>query len=317
VIFAANYLDGVLGKVDGVVGIGVVLGEVLAGVREEAGNVVGDGEAHGQVPTSGSWLASLARRSLNRDVDEKKMRRLLPVISVLLAFAGCSHPRPARRYASHWKVIHLATDGGATYFSRNMYPPRRGEGSWRSLGNDVFSVQVDDEYLDRARPYDEQVANNPEAIKSGWKRGQSWTWYLWSDRNTGENRLFHCREQALYWGRHCAMQRAIAAGEVDAPSLPSNEVYRVWGTVLVPGAYRWEPGLTLSAAIERAGGLDCFAGMRVRKIAGNPNIAYGSEEAESLLREAAKYDLRSVRRGEAQDPAVAPGDIIFVPYIPF
>ena len=34
--FAVNYLDGVLGKVDGVVGIGVVLGEVLAYVSGEA-----------------------------------------------------------------------------------------------------------------------------------------------------------------------------------------------------------------------------------------------------------------------------------------
>jgi Periplasmic protein involved in polysaccharide export len=85
-------------------------------------------------------------------------------------------------------------------------------------------------------------------------------------------------------------------------SVTERYVY-VGGEVMRPGRIVWTPDLTVSKAIQAAGGFSLYA----------------RETRVSLVREQQTYpiDVKLAQRSPAQDPRLVPGDSIQVPRSPF
>jgi polysaccharide biosynthesis/export protein len=81
-----------------------------------------------------------------------------------------------------------------------------------------------------------------------------------------------------------------------------SQVVTVDGEVRQPGLYPVQAGMTLMRAIARAQGTTEFA-------AGNHVVLFRTVNGQQM---AALYDLRAIRLGAYQDPAIAPNDVIYV-----
>jgi polysaccharide export outer membrane protein len=88
----------------------------------------------------------------------------------------------------------------------------------------------------------------------------------------------------------------------DVVSVGTQNWVSVAGEVARPGRYPLEAGMTVTRLVESAGGLSRFASSKV-------TLRHGGATAESDT----EVDLKAIRDGQAQDPALAPGDQVIVP----
>jgi protein involved in polysaccharide export with SLBB domain len=96
----------------------------------------------------------------------------------------------------------------------------------------------------------------------------------------------------------CARGREdVSGGQASIPAQPDR--YAVRGEVAEPGDRPWTAGITLSAAIEKAGGLTPSAA------AMNVNLV--------RMQHVTIHDLGRIRAGEATDTPLMAGDVITVP----
>jgi hypothetical protein len=82
----------------------------------------------------------------------------------------------------------------------------------------------------------------------------------------------------------------------------TNRIFFVGGEVRQPGRFIWREGLTLTNAIEIAGGLTDFADSDIKLRRSN-----GSEERYSLRR------YHHMISGSAENPVISPNDQVIVP----
>jgi len=90
---------------------------------------------------------------------------------------------------------------------------------------------------------------------------------------------------------------------VDVSVSVTERYIYVGGEVQRPGRIIWTPDLTVTKAVQSAGGFTLYA----------------KETAVSLVREKAAYpiDVKLAQRNPAQDPRLMPGDSLQVPRSPF
>jgi polysaccharide export outer membrane protein len=91
----------------------------------------------------------------------------------------------------------------------------------------------------------------------------------------------------------------LQAGDVIFVSV--KKIFFISGEVARPGQYEISLGLTLMQAISQAGGVDKFASQAIE--------IHRDEEGEKQI---LAFDLSQIRKGRVADPAVLPGDVIFV-----
>ena len=91
----------------------------------------------------------------------------------------------------------------------------------------------------------------------------------------------------------------LQAGDVLFVS--AKKIFFISGEVARPGQYEISLGLTLMQAISQAGGVGKFASQAIE-------IHRDVEGEKQIL----SFDLSQIRKGRSADPAVLPGDVIFV-----
>jgi len=91
----------------------------------------------------------------------------------------------------------------------------------------------------------------------------------------------------------------LHAGDVIFVS--AKKIFFISGEVARPGQYEISLGLTLMQAISQAGGVDKFASQTIE--------VHRDEGGEKQI---LSFDLSQIRKGRAADPAILPGDMIFV-----
>lgn len=97
----------------------------------------------------------------------------------------------------------------------------------------------------------------------------------------------------------------LKGGErIYVPRLPpiKNSIY-VTGGVARPGIYRYEKDMTLFQAILMAGGAARYSKKEVSILRMNPE----TKKVEQLT-----FDFQKIKKGEAEDPQLQPGDVIYV-----
>jgi protein involved in polysaccharide export with SLBB domain len=92
-------------------------------------------------------------------------------------------------------------------------------------------------------------------------------------------------------------------GRSEGPDGPGRDAapttYAVRGEVAAPGEWPWERGITLSAAIDRAGGL-------------TPSAA-GEHVNLVRMNLVTLHDLGRIRAGQAPDTPLLAGDVVSIP----
>ena len=91
----------------------------------------------------------------------------------------------------------------------------------------------------------------------------------------------------------------LQAGDVIFVS--AKKIFFISGEVARPGQYEISLGLTLMQAISQAGGVDKFASQAIE--------IHRDEGGEKQI---LSFDLSQIRKGRMGDPAILPGDVIFV-----
>ena len=91
----------------------------------------------------------------------------------------------------------------------------------------------------------------------------------------------------------------LQAGDVIFMS--AKKIFFISGEVARPGQYEISLGLTLMQAISQAGGVDKFASQAIE--------IHRDEGGEKQI---LSFDLSQIRKGRMADPAILPGDVIFV-----
>ena len=91
----------------------------------------------------------------------------------------------------------------------------------------------------------------------------------------------------------------LQAGDVLFVS--AKKIFFISGEVARPGQYEISLGLTLMQAISQAGGVGKFASQAIE-------IHRDVEGEKQIL----SFDLSQIRKGRSADPAILPGDVIFV-----
>ena len=91
----------------------------------------------------------------------------------------------------------------------------------------------------------------------------------------------------------------LQAGDVIFVSV--KKIFFISGEVARPGQYEISLGLTLMQAISQAGGVDKFASQAIE--------IHRDEGGEKQI---LSFDLSQIRKGRMADPAILPGDVIFV-----
>lgn len=94
-------------------------------------------------------------------------------------------------------------------------------------------------------------------------------------------------------------KRSGSEGPAGAGRDPAPTTYAVRGEVAAPGEWTWERGVTLSAAIDRAGGL-------------TPSAA-GEHVNLVRMKLVTLHDLGLIRAGQAPDTPLMAGDVVSVP----
>ena len=91
----------------------------------------------------------------------------------------------------------------------------------------------------------------------------------------------------------------LKAGDVIFVS--AKKIFFISGEVARPGQYEISLGLTLMQAISQAGGVDKFASQTIE--------VHRDEGGEKQI---LSFDLSQIRKGRMSDPAILPGDVVFV-----
>ncbi len=91
----------------------------------------------------------------------------------------------------------------------------------------------------------------------------------------------------------------LKAGDVIFVS--AKKIFFISGEVARPGQYEISLGLTLMQAISQAGGVDKFASQTIE--------IHRDEGGEKQI---LSFDLSQIRKGRMSDPAILPGDVVFV-----
>ena len=91
----------------------------------------------------------------------------------------------------------------------------------------------------------------------------------------------------------------LQAGDVIFVSV--KKIFFISGEVARPGQYEISLGLTLMQAISQAGGVDKFASQTIE--------VHRDEGGEKQI---LSFDLSQIRKGRMSDPAILPGDVVFV-----
>ncbi len=87
----------------------------------------------------------------------------------------------------------------------------------------------------------------------------------------------------------------------DVIFVSAKKIFFISGEVARPGQYEISLGLTLMQAISQAGGVDKFASQAIE--------IHRDEGGEKQI---LSFDLSQIRKGRMADPAILPGDVIFV-----
>lgn len=87
----------------------------------------------------------------------------------------------------------------------------------------------------------------------------------------------------------------------DVLSVAAKKLYFITGEIARPGQYEISLGMTLMQAISQAGGIGKFASQAIeihREVNGEKEVL--------------NFDLAHIRKGRIGDPAIGPGDVIYV-----
>ncbi len=87
----------------------------------------------------------------------------------------------------------------------------------------------------------------------------------------------------------------------DVISVSQKKQFFITGEISRPGQYEISYGLTLMQAISQAGGLGKFASQVVEL----------HRERDGESKEILEFDIAKIRKGQAEDPSVEAGDVIF------
>jgi polysaccharide export outer membrane protein len=98
-----------------------------------------------------------------------------------------------------------------------------------------------------------------------------------------------------------AVGRDVFMEAGDVVSVAGKKLYFITGEVARPGQYEITLGMTLMQAISQAGGVGKFASQALEV----HRMVDGEKE---ILR----FDLSQIRKGRTSDPAILPGDVIYV-----
>jgi len=87
----------------------------------------------------------------------------------------------------------------------------------------------------------------------------------------------------------------------DVVSVSAKQRYFITGEITSPGQYDLSPGMTLMQAISQSGGQGKFASQTVE-------IHRGGDGDKKIM----TFDLGQIRKGKADDPLIAPGDVLII-----